>query len=282
MYSRVNPIKLFDITLRDGLQYISKKYSLKEKQVIFNKIATNYRPNSIEIGSIDNPKIVPQMDNSLELFKYANDFKSVIDNSIDIYMLTPNNKSLQKAINNNVKNFSFITSVSNEFQEININKSLSETKSEIEKMVNSVIIIDNYKIKLYISCISECPIRGHINLQNIIDEILFYYYSYENINNFCLSDTCGSLKFIEFKFILDELIKRNVDITKISLHLHKQKDNQNINNIIRYAILNNITNFDVSSIPNLASSKKNITSNLYYDTICHSKSSIYSDKSSTL
>ena len=60
-------IKLFDVSLRDGIQPIKKIYTLDEKKDLLHKIIEKYNPSSIEIGSIVNPKIVPQMANSIEL-----------------------------------------------------------------------------------------------------------------------------------------------------------------------------------------------------------------------
>ncbi len=273
MYTRIlkfKPIKLFDVTLRDGLQSIPKIYTLKEKEKLFDTIVTHRCPSSMEIGSIVSPNILPQMQNSLELFQYANSFKSCFSKPFDIYMLTPNTKSLDTAIKHNVENFSFITSVSSAFQKKNINKSLDETKKEIEKMMELVVQVNDHKVKLYISCITECPVKGQLELQKIIDEILFYYYSYEHLNEICLSDTCGTLQFHDFKYILDELNKRNIDMDKLSLHLHNQSDKQNIKNIILYAMKMEINKFDVSYMPDIGGcsvTMKETHGNLGYEQI---------------
>jgi len=273
MYSRISkfkPIKLFDVTLRDALQSIPKIYTLKEKEELFDTIVTHRCPSSMEIGSIVSPKILPQMENSLELFKYANSFKSCFSKPFDIYMLTPNSKSVDIAINHNVENFSFITSVSSAFQQKNINKSLLETKKEIENMMKLVVEVNDCKIKLYISCITECPVIGLQDLQRIIAEISYYYYTYQDLNEICLSDTCGTLQFEHFKFILDKLNDRNLDMDKFSLHLHNQSDKLNVKNMILYAMKNEINKFDVSYMPDIGGcsvTMKETHGNLGYEQI---------------
>lgn len=273
MYTRIlkhKPITLFDVTLRDGLQSIPKIYTLKEKQQIYDKIITHHRPCSIEIGSIVNPNILPQMANSLELFKYATSYKTIYTKPLDIYMLTPNSKSLEIAIKHKVENFSFITSVSSAFQQKNINKTLDETKKEIENMMKQVFQVNDSKIKLYISCITECPIKGPISLQKIIEEIIYYYYTYEHLNEICLSDTCGTLQFKHFKFILDKLNHRNLEMDKFSLHLHNQSDKLNVKNMILYAMKNEINKFDVSYMPDIGGcsvTMKDTHGNLGYEQI---------------
>ena len=273
MYTHIlkfKPIKLFDVTLRDGLQSLSKIYTLKEKEKLFDKIVTHRCPSSMEIGSIVSPKILPQMENSLDLFRYANSFKSCFSKPFDIYMLTPNCKNLDIAINHNVENFSFITSVSSAFQQKNINKSLDETKKEIENMMKLVVQVNDYKVKLYISCITECPVIGQQDLQRIIAEISYYYYTYKDLNEICLSDTCGTLQFDDFKFILDKLNDRNLDMDKFSLHLHNQTDKLNVKNMILYAMKNEINKFDVSYMPDIGGcsvTMENTHGNLGYEQI---------------
>lgn len=244
--------KFFDVTLRDGLQSISKIYTLNEKKDIFHNILKK-NPSFIEIGSIVSNKVLPQMENSIELYNYANDYIKKSKQKPDLYMLIPNLKNLKIAHDNNIKNFSFITSTSDLFQKKNINKSLNKTKQELSEMINySIKNINNSKNKLYISCISECPIAGKIENEFITNEILYYHYTHEKtINQICLSDTCGTLKFLDFKIIIDNLIRRNVNLEKISLHLHNHNNNNNLNTIIIYAIKNGILRFDVSTLPNL-------------------------------
>jgi len=255
MYSSVlknNPLRLFDVTLRDGLQSISKIYSVTEKLQMIENIIVHRRPDAIEIGSIVSSSLVPQMTNSLDLFKELSSSHLPIHKPTDIYMLTPTLKSVEIARKHNVQNFSFVTSVSNVFQNKNVNKTIAVTKNELKHMIDNVTTInDDTKIKLYISCIDTCPIIGKIVPIDIITEIMYYYDTYEKINEICLSDTCGTLHFQDFKYIIDELIVRNVDFTRFSLHLHKQYDRQNLKDIIVYAIKIGISRFDVSNMPEI-------------------------------
>lgn len=262
-------LRLFDVTLRDGLQSVSKIYNLTEKKEILRDIISN-RPPAIEIGSIVSPKILPQMNNSLELYTIATDYNCILDKPIDLYLLIPNLKGLEIASMNQVDNFSFITSVSDSFQKKNIGKTLVETKGEIRQMMDSDIVTTDTKVKLYISCITDCPIQGKIGYIKIIDEILYYYYSYENLDELCISDTCGTLQYDKFKLIIKELEKRQVNIDKFSLHLHNQDNQQNVQDIILYAMKKGMYRFDVSYMPKIGGcsvTMKNTKGNLSYEQI---------------
>ena len=273
MYSSMlgkNSLKLFDVTLRDGLQSLKKVYSLAEKTDILHNIIVNRFPSAIEVGSIVSPKILPQMEQSIELFHEAQFINIILPRPIDLYMLTPNLKSVNIASDHNITNFSFITSVSNDFQKKNTNKTITEIKNEIELMMKRVTLIKDSKVKLYISCITDCPISGRIDNQKIINEILHYYYTYDEISEICLSDTCGTMEFNNFKTIIDELLKRNVDFNKISLHLHNQENKQNVKDIILYGMKSGIYRFDVSDMPEIGGctvTLDNPSGNLSYDDV---------------
>jgi isopropylmalate/homocitrate/citramalate synthase len=248
-------IILFDVSLRDGLQGLPIKYheiyTTEYKKKIFDDIIIKYNPKNIEIGSIINSKIMPIMKDSIELFEIIYKLPAPINN-YNIYLLIPNKNNLLKAIENNIINYSFITSVSNSFQLKNIKKNINETKIELNDMVNIVNELKKnnsikYNVKLYISCIDECPIEGKINNDFIIDEI-FYYYQNFDIDIYCLCDTCGTLNYFDYKYIIDNLINKKFPIEKISLHLHVdlEKNIFNIENIIFYSLDNNIKQYDIS------------------------------------
>ena len=259
IYKKINPI-LFDVSLRDGLQGYSKYdqalITLETKELIYSKICFFHEPTNIEIGSIVSPKVLPVMANSLELFKDVSlkniDVEKNTNYLPNLFMLIPNKKGYNIAVENGITNFSFLTSVSESFQKKNINKTLQETKNELLDIVSDVNYkTGDFKTKLYISCISECPIEGKINIDKIIEEISYYYnHMNVNVNEYCLSDTCGTLLFSDYKYIIDNCLQKGMDSTKFSLHLHISENINNIRDIVHYSLDKNIKKFDVSIIAN--------------------------------
>jgi hydroxymethylglutaryl-CoA lyase len=260
IYKKLKPI-LFDVSLRDGLQGFSRYeqtlITLETKEKIYNNICFLHEPSNIEVGSVVNPKILPVMANSLQLFRNISLKNSQLSQSTSyspkLYMLVPNKKGYDTAIENGVTHFSFLTSVSESFQKKNINKTLEETKNDLCDIINDIMHKKTFYLpselttKLYISCINECPIEGKINNENVVNEII-YYSKNTDVNELCLSDTCGSLLFEDFKYIIDKCIDLNVDMEKISLHLHSSESIDNIREIVHYSLDNKIKKFDVSSI----------------------------------
>lgn len=258
-----NNLRMFDVTLRDGLQSTKAIMSLKQKKDLADFIYHTYRPSAMEVGSIVSSKYVPQMKDSLEVYKHCVDNKF----STDLYMLTPNISALEIAKKAGIKNFSFITSVSESFQKKNTNKTIDETKGNMKEMFKCLELDD--KVKIYISCIDECPIEGKISVYNIASELYYYIYNFCDVNEICLSDTCGTLT--ESKFI--EIIQQvygNVSFGKLSLHLHKNKEKNDAMSIINKAKTLGIRKFDVSAIENMGGcamtidSNKSLPSNIHY------------------
>ena len=242
-------IRYFDVTLRDGLQAVKNIYSLQEKKNILHDIVRKYNPLSMEVGSLVSPKILPQMVDSMRLYEYA---KKTYPR-IDFYLLVPPTpKYIHIAKELNLEHVSFITSVSEAFQQKNINQSVGLTKETIEKS------LDNFaKVKLYVSCITECPITQRQNIEHITNE-LKWYAQLPKLQEICISDTCGSLRLEEFKTIL-----KNTEINpdRLSLHLHVNPERiAETNAIIKHALSSGIQRFDVTCFENMGGCSVTIAS----------------------
>lgn len=255
---------LFDVSLRDGLQSKSEIYTLNDKKKMLENIIINYNPDKIEVGSIVSSKILPQMDNSIDLYKHA----IKLNNEKKYYLLIPNKNKLKVALDNNIKNMSFITSFSNSFQEKNIKKNLNETKKELEE-IDQILYKNNLiENKLYISCFNKCPIEEELSMDSIIKDIL-YYEKFKSFDELCLSDTTGNLECSDFQeLILD--ISRIINVNKLSLHLHVNKENiNNTIDIIQLAFRLSIFKFDISFIDDggcsVTMDKSKLNSNLNYN-----------------
>jgi isopropylmalate/homocitrate/citramalate synthase len=253
-------IKKFDVTMRDGLESIPRKYTLNEKKTILNKLMNVYKPESLEIGSIISSKIYPQMNKSYELYNYANNLYNKKQKVCDFYLLIPPTyKYLNIAKKQNIRNISLVTSVSNQYQKKTYNQSIEETKNIIKDLVktsntsntsNTSKSFDN--IKLYVSCVTNCPISGKQDNEHIINE-LYEYLHIDGISNVCLTDTCGNMRYSDFKHIIDYLnIEMNYKLDKLSLHLHNDSTKYYTTDaIIKYAMYNKINKFDLTNFDNI-------------------------------
>jgi len=282
-YNKLGPPQLFDVTLRDGLQGLSKEqqidFTFKNKKDLYNEIVVIHNPKKIEIGSIVSKKVLPIFEDTLEFFNYIKEQNVSVKTEIDqqqqpeCFILIPNYAKLQEVINNeSINNFSFITSVSNSFQLKNTKMSLTETDQDLYKMMYE---LDENKyrrvksnIKLYVSCISECPIEGKIDNDFIVNRLLLL--NKMNVEFLCLSDTCGSLEVEDFEYIIETCVFFGLHPSKFSLHLHVKPGREKIiEKIIHKALHYKINNFDVSLLEtggcSVTMKKENLAPNLSYE-----------------
>jgi len=252
IYKKINP-QLFDVSLRDGIQNAKvENFPTNKKMAIFNSIIKDFQPNKIEIGSLTSSKILPILADSLVLHNYANQYLSIHDKNPefpDIYVLIPSQNKLVSALQHNIRNFSFITSISDQFQLRNTFATIEETKEEFRSMFHKWFgEPNNYKKKLYISCINKCPIIGKIDNDFIVREILYYHTNYD-FNELCLSDTMGSLDHEDFKYIIDTCLIFGIPPSKLSFHFHSTEENkENLEKIIFYCFSKNLNKFDISML----------------------------------
>ena len=235
-FMSTNIPKITDVTVRDGLQSYGKLLSVKDRVDIVKKIST-LNINELEVGSIVSPKIIPQMNNSIEVFQNCkkNDPKN------NYHMLVSNEKGIDDVLRNNVKNICFFTSPSDTFNKKNINCSVNESFEKIKSMKSKINKIDVYT-KGYLSCITDCPYEGRLSDDKILDSINRLYDL--GMSDICLSDTLGTLKANNFSNILSKLDDNILKI--ISVHLHQELGNDEWKNVIRLCISKNIYSFDTS------------------------------------
>ena len=258
MDKKLTNIRLFDVTLRDGLQGLSRSeqelLTFQDKMKIYKNIINNYSPKKIEVGSLVNNKILPVFKDTEKLFKNIQENAISNEKKIDYYVLVSNLLYLKQAINMGVQNFSFITSLSNSFQLKNTKMTLEENLNHLKIMMN---ILDNEmktndgfeknKVKLYVSCINECPIEGKIPTTRIVDKLLEL--NDLNFDKICLSDTCGTLTKEDFMDIINNITKNGLETKKISLHLHVNPEREDeMEEIVHSAFNHGIYEFDVSHV----------------------------------
>ena len=296
MSSKTFPhIRKFDVTMSDGLESIPKIYTLDEKKVILKKLMNVYKPHSLEIGSIISTKLCPQMKQSYELYNYANKLyndkqqtKKV--NVCDFYLLVPPTKKyLELAHKLQIKNIALNTSLNRNTNQIK-NKvqyqSLQETKDTIKEVLKTPGYFN--KVKVYVPCISNRSNKYSIkdkkhelDNEHILNE-LYEYLHIDGVSEVCLTDTYGNMRYSNFKHIIDYLnIEMNYKLDKLSLHLHinhhDEKKYYTIDNIIKYAINNNVNKFDLTSFENIYFGNsiikvdvKQFNNNLTYDRLYES------------
>ena len=220
------PLQLTDSTFHFNW---SSPPNFQQQVDLYHKIYTS----SIDLGiQPPNPKIGENLASYIYYDMRNQPYPPIL------YKMTPNVPYLQRYLNDKTPtNYSFMTTVSPVFHKVHYKTSLEESKRELLAMDK----MTDMKKKLYINCITNCPYQGLIDLDFIVHEILFYHIKYD-FYELCLDDTIGNMSFEDFKYIIETICSNGVPKSKIGLRL---KDGPEIRSILRYALRNHFTKFDV-------------------------------------
>jgi hypothetical protein len=230
-----------------------------------------YKPKNMEIGSIVSNKVLPIFQDSDSLFNWIEWCQlEPSESKINNFILIPNEKCFQSIHTFiGLSNFSFITSVSESFQMKNTKMSLDTTFQQLNNMMRTLKNKDSkhHTVKLYVSCINECPIEGKIDNNIVIEKILEYQELKPDI--LCLSDTCGTLTEDDLHYIVNN-IKKCGSYNNLSLHLHVKPGREDeVEKIIHTALDFGINSFDVSALESggcsVTMNKSQLAPNLSYE-----------------
>jgi hypothetical protein len=262
-YSNLGKPKLFDITLKDGLQSLSLEeqyqFNINKKKEMLGNILKKEDPFAIELGSLASPKVLPIMKDTLQFYSYAyNHYNKSEIGKPYFFIYLYNEKQMDRLLGINMfNNISLSTSLTDSFQYYSTRQNLSQKKKELNNIVynldlhcynREIITIPYPQIKLYINCFNSCPFDGKLNNDYVVDEICKYY-TYIKPDILCLKDTCGNISTADFEYIIDKCIQNGINSSKISLHLHVLNNNEeNTMSLINKAFDKKITMFDISSM----------------------------------
>lgn len=167
----------------------------------FHRIITNNRPHKIELGNEF-------------LYDYAKKyFKERKQVSPILIVSSPKNP-------NNYPLVSYKTSISPIYQIKTENITLEETKIQLKHVVAKTP--QSYK-KLYVSCLTECPFAGPIDIDTTLYELCLYYHKY-GINELSLCDTCGKLDYESFRYLVSSLSHFGIPKSRIGFQFRMTAD----------------------------------------------------------
>lgn len=189
----------------------------------FHKIVANYRPHKIELGNEN-------------LYDYAiNYFKKIRETPPLMIVPSPKNPAEYPLI-------SYKTSMSPLFLYKTEKITVEDTKTQLNKAVSEAP--HAYK-KLYVSCLTECPFTGKIDVDYTLHELCLYYHKYE-LDEITLCDTCGKLSFENFRYLVSSLLLFGVPKSRIGFQFRITDDFYYIQ---RYAREHGFMKWDVVETP---------------------------------
>jgi hydroxymethylglutaryl-CoA lyase len=244
------PFRLFDVSLRDGLQASPDVVPTAQKLSMLDTIAKIYRPQSIEVGSLVSKDVLPQLADSEKVFEHALDMITGPNAySFTPYLLVaPTAVRFKRAVSIGCDSVSVPASVSDAFQRKNVRRSLDETYDIIVDAASN-LPFNNFKV--YLSCVDYCPVSGNIATPQDISKEVTRYAFQRGITQISLSDTAGTLTDETLMEIMTLLKEEMVNPSMIGLHIHLSDsmiDIHRVAKILGVAELAGIGTVDVSYI----------------------------------
>ncbi|MCR9186750.1 MAG: hydroxymethylglutaryl-CoA lyase [Halieaceae bacterium] len=203
-------VTLVEMGPRDGLQNESASISLATKLRLIDDLAAAGL-TLIESGSFVNPKWIPQMADSAEVFRGLQRRAGVRYTA-----LTPNLQGLERALDAGADEVAVFAAASEAFSRKNINCGVAESLQRFEPVMARAEAA-GVRVRGYISCVLGCPYEGEIAPQGVLDvaRALLDLGCYE----VSLGDTIGTGTAGSTQRLLDALLP-HIPAQQLALHCH--------------------------------------------------------------
>lgn len=146
---------IVEVGPRDGLQNEKSSISVATRTSLIEQLASA-GINRIEAGSFVNPKWIPQMAASEEVFQQVQRKSAVVYSA-----LTPNLQGLERALQSGADEVAVFAAASESFSNKNINCSIAESLQRFEPVMAAAASA-GIRIRGYTSCVLGCPYEGDI------------------------------------------------------------------------------------------------------------------------
>lgn len=205
-----NNVRIVEVGPRDGLQNENRSIPTTTKITLINMLV-EAGLTYIEAGSFVNPKWVPQMADSAEVFAGI-----ARKQGVTYAALTPNLQGYERAHAAHATEVAIFAAASEAFSQKNINCSIYESIKRFENVIERAKA-DNIPVRGYISCVAGCPYSGEVDPTTVaaIATELFSLGCYE----ISLGDTIGVGTARQTQKIIDTVANK-IPIHKIAVHMH--------------------------------------------------------------
>lgn len=227
-------VKIIEVGPRDGLQN-EKSFVPTEIKKEFIYALKNAGLKEMELTSFVSPKWVPQMSDAAEIVA------DCLDINTRNIVLAPNKKGIERVYMTDCKAVAVFVGVSDTFNQKNINKSTSESLSEILPLIAELKEKD-YFVRACISTAFYCPYEGKVDEEAVL--ALCGKFAQAGVDELSVADTIGMAAPHEAHSLFSKLKATFPDLL-ITAHFHDTRKLALAN--IFAALQAGITRFDTSA-----------------------------------
>jgi hydroxymethylglutaryl-CoA lyase len=203
-------VRIVEVGPRDGLQNEAAEIPVETRVELVDRLA-KAGLRTIEAGSFVNPKWIPQMAASEEVFAQIQ-----CKPGVRYAALTPNLQGFERALAAGVDEVAVFGAASEAFSQKNINCSVAESLQRFEPVMAAAAAA-GIPVRGYVSCVLGCPYEGEIAAAKVLDvsRALLDMGCYE----ISLGDTIGTGTAGSMAHLLGTLLG-DIDATKLAVHCH--------------------------------------------------------------
>lgn len=227
-------VTIVEVGPRDGLQNEPTPIPLETKIELVERLAATGLP-VVEAGAFVSPKRVPQMADSVELFRRLRRREGV-----RYPALVPNMLGLELALTAGVEEIAVFVSASEGFSQANISCSRDESLDRIAQVMQSAAA-HRLRVRGYVSCIIACPYDGPTPHADVVEMTMkLLALGCEEIS---LGDTIGAGEPDQVRALIGAVTKF-VEPEHLAMHFHDTRGHALDN--IEASLREGITVFDSS------------------------------------
>ncbi|MRX74311.1 hydroxymethylglutaryl-CoA lyase [Bacillus lacus] len=226
-------VTIIEVGPRDGLQN-EKNFVETSHKISFIRSLKEAGVKEMELTSFVSPKWVPQMQ----------DAESIAGSCLDEhrnFVLTPNEKGLNKALSSGCRDIAFFVGVSDSFNKHNINKTTAESLKAVLPLVERAKNSNGF-VRACISTSFYCPYEGKISADRVI--ALSKEFVTAGADELSVADTIGMASPAESAILFSKLKDAFPD-TMIAGHFHDTRGMALAN--IFAALQSGVNRFDTSA-----------------------------------
>jgi hydroxymethylglutaryl-CoA lyase len=208
--SRHSPLRIIEVSPRDGLQHESAFVPTARKIALINALSRT-GVVEIEAGSFVSPTAIPQLADSDEVFRAIERISGVTYSA-----LVPNERGLERARAAAVNKIAVFTAASDSFTRRNIKATVQESLTRFRPIVTAAKR-DGLAVRAYLSTVVFCPYEGRIPPARVMDVMKRLLDL--GVDDISLGETIGKASPSDIRALLDTVMS-SIDPVRLSLHFH--------------------------------------------------------------
>lgn len=205
-----NSVTVIEVGPRDGFQNVKVEVPTEEKVRIINLLSTSGLKR-IEATSFTHPKWIPQLKDAAEVVRCLNRGPDVVFSA-----LIPNEKGLDRAIENGVEEVVFVVSASDTLNRENFNKSTANSLAELAD-ISQKAKRNGVRLRGAIAASFGCPFEGSVAVEKVI--YVAKAFQKAGVCEVSLADTTGMAHPLQVRELLCRLFAEFSDLP-LALHFH--------------------------------------------------------------